>query len=209
MNEFLKEFQGKMDGFIIYKCRGRTCVRRKPAKEDIAFSPKMREQQERVASIAALHQAMKAVGLDKVWTKAAKRMGLNGYNLLVRKNSPAFSGEGEICDFQKLLLTTGRLQLPNRMKLQKDEEEEGRVVITWRNDEDSYPLFNDDDRLMVALMRRSSSFPIKLLEIGEFERKHCRAVIRLPTELKRFHHLYCYFRSANGEESSKSKYFNI
>lgn len=205
-NKIFMDCRSKMEGFILCKCKDISYYRRKPPKEKIAFSAKMQQQQERVAGIAAIHQAMKAVGINGIWTKAAKPLGLNGYNLLVRTNSPAFSGEGEISDFEKLTLTTGRLQLPDH--LQMSAAEDGEIVFTWENNPNPYPITHDSDRLVIALMKKGRSFTIKLPNIGDWERKHCRAVIRLPTELKAYSHLYCFFCSATGEEVSRSKYFN-
>lgn len=196
-----------LDGFIVYRCNGEIRLRRKPKKEDIAFSPAMKEQQERVAGIAALHRAMKVVGLSRFWKAAAQGTGLNGYNLLVRANSPAFSGAGNICDFGKLTLTTGLLQLPDNLRLVAGEE--GEIVLTWENNGYPFPITHDSDRLMIALMKKGKCFTIKLPDIGEWERKHCRAVIRLPTDLNSYHHLYCFFCSATGEVVSRSRYFNI
>lgn len=191
---------------IYYHYKGKPCFRRKVPKDKIAFSEKMREQQERVAAIAALHRAMKAEGVDQIWTKEAKRSGLNGYNLLVRENAPAFSGKGRICDFRKLKLTAGRVRLPDHLQLTAGEE--GELQLDWENNADAYPLTHEDDCLVCVLMQDDGGFRLRFLDFGDWQRKHCRAVIRLPTEWKECRHLYCFFYSPSEDEFSESIYFN-
>lgn len=48
----------------------------------------------------------------------------------------AFSGNGLICDFGKISLSIGKLQLPDRMKISPVGENEW--LIEWQNDS-SYP----------------------------------------------------------------------
>lgn len=198
-------FKGKVGDIVYYTYKGKPCARRKAEK--ITFSEKMREQSERVASIGALHRAMKEEGLDEIWTKEARGIGLNGYNLLVRENSPAFSGEGRVTDFRKLRLTIGKVRLPDHLQL--TEGEEGEIVLTWENNAGAYPLTHDGDILVFALMKEGRSFRIRFPEIGDWQRKHCRALIRLPPAWKEFHHFYCFFYSVEDDEFSDSIYFNI
>lgn len=203
-NEILKGCRGTLDGFVIYSCRGKTCLRTKAEKVNITFPPEMVRQKERIAGVAALYQAVKAAGIYPVWQKAADGSGLTGYNLFVRWNNPAFTGEGEVGDFAKVHLTMGKLQLPDRMDVARSGA--GEWVLTWDN-VISYPGTAEDDRLVVALAGQAKGFAVKVPEIGDYRRKHCRAVIRLPTQLRDYTHLFCYFRSAAGEGYSVSRYF--
>lgn len=167
----------------------------------------MLEQQERVASIATFYRALKAVGMHRIWQDAAKNLNMSGYNLLLKTNLRAFSGKGNICDYQKLVLSTGSLQLPDAMSLAKQRD--GELVLTWENDAKPYPNVNADDRLVVAVMKQEKSFAVKIPEIGDWQRKNCRATIRLPTELVAYTHLFCYFCSAKGGMFSESRHFFI
>ena len=203
-NEILREARGRLGDFIIYQYRGKTCLRQRPARKTKQFSPGKLAQQERISSVAVLYQAAKAIGLHRSWCRSAEQTTLSGYNLFVGRNVTAFSGNGLICDFGKISLSIGKLQLPDRMKISPVGENEW--LIEWQNDS-SYPGTHRDDRLQVVLMKREDVFTIKILEIGDFRRKHGRAVIRLPLELKDYVHLYCYFCSAEGECFSVSRYF--
>lgn len=206
-SELWQGVRGKIGGFVVYQYCGKTCIRRLPNKESIKLSPEMLAQQERVAGIAALHQAMKAVGLQRIWKQAAKGKGMSGYAFLVKSNSQAFSGKGNVCDFSKLMFTDGDLQLPDHLTLQMGTN--GELLFKWENDGIPYPLCHEDDRLVIGLVKQEKGISIKIPEIGDWRRKDGRAVIHIPEECKGFPHLYCYFCSAIGTQVSKSRYFLI
>lgn len=205
-NGLLKGSHGRLDEFIIYQYREKTCIRRKPDKSQIRLTPEMLEQQERMAGVVALYQAVKAVGIYCLWQNTARGRGVTGYNLLVKYNQKAFSGRGVITDFHKLFLTVGPLQLPDRMSLVPAGA--GEWVLAWNNDT-PYPNTREDDRLVVVLMKRADRFTVKVPDIGAPLRKECRAVIRIAPGLEDYTHLFCYFCSATGREVSVSRYFPI
>ncbi|MFR3329365.1 MAG: hypothetical protein ACLTSL_04285 [Odoribacter splanchnicus] len=203
-NEIFQGARRRLGEFIIYQCRGKTCLRQRPARRTKRFSPGQLAQQGRIASVTVLYQATKSIGLHRSWCRSAEQTTLSGYNLFVGRNVPAFSGNGLICDFGKISLSIGELQLPDRMNISPVGKNEW--LIEWQNDT-PYPGTNSDDRLQVVLMKREDVFTIKIPETGDFRRKDCRAIIRLSPELKDYVHLYCYFCSTAGECFSESRYF--
>lgn len=204
-NKLLKDAHGRIDDLLIYQRNGRTCMRRMP--ERVELTPGMLEQQERFAGVAALWGAVKANGWQGAWQDTAKEKGMAGYNLFTQVNCQAFTGEGTVGDYRRLMLTAGKLQLPDNMRLVKEAEAgAGAYELLWDNDV-AYPNAADDDRLVVALMREGREISVQVPDIGDWRRKHCRAVIRLPTELQGYTHLYCLFCSATSECFSWSRYF--
>lgn len=202
-NSLLKGCRGRLGEFVIYQCREQTHIRHKGNYENVVFSSGQKAQQERIASTAILYRAAKAVDLQRYWNRAAKRMKLSGYNLFTRCNLSAFTGEGAVSDFEKLQLTPDLLQLPDGIELY--ESREGEWTIEWNRR--NHPHTANNDRLVVALMKREDVFTIVIPDIPLYRRADECAVIRFPPEFKDYVHLYCYFCSATDEKSSESRYF--
>ena len=62
----LKGCKGRIGEYVIYECRGKTCIRRVPGKEKILLTPEMLEQQERMAGAdgAELDGILVGVGVE-------------------------------------------------------------------------------------------------------------------------------------------------
>lgn len=199
-------FRGKLGDYIIYSHRNRRCIRRKPTRIKSPSSPGQVAQQERMAAIAIFYQALKEVGIYPYWQKAAEGLTQTGYNLLIKQNLPAFSGEGKICDFSKILITMGKLPLPDEFKLEPGDD--GECVLSWSNTPHTYGG-DEDDRLMMVVMKDYETFDVEQLDAGDCCRKDCRVVFRLPDQLKGYTHMYVFFCSRAEGKSSMSRYFNI
>lgn len=203
---FFNHFKGKIDNIVVYMHRNRRCIRRKPTEAKPPSSPGQVAQQERMAAVATLYQALKEVGIYPYWQKAAEGLIQTGYNLLVKNNLPAFSGEGTICDFSKLLLATGNVPLPDELNLRPGKEREW--ILQWNNTLLT-PQSKEDDRLWVMVMKDYETFDVETLDIGTCCRGEGRATIRIPETWNDYPHLFVIFCSRTGEECSKSRYFNI
>lgn len=206
-NRLLQKMSGRIEDLIVYQCHGKTYVRTMPDRESIELTPEMKEQQERWAGVAAFYQAVKAAGLYGVWKKAAEGTGLSGYNLFVREHQMVFNRKGCAADMSKLTVTVGRAGLPDGMQVAEYDGE--TVVVEWKNEE-KYPDAEEGDRLAVALVRQEEEegWSVEVPDIGEWRRKGCRAVIRLPPEWAGIEQMYCFFLSESGEVS-RSKYFYL
>ena len=187
----LNDFSGRVGGMIVYRYNGKTYVRRMPKREKVTRCEAVLEQQERIAGVAALYRAVKDGGLLPVWQAAAQGSGLTGYNWFVRENQKCFTKKGMVGDFEKVALTVGELALPDELRLAPAEE---GWELTWKNE---------------SVFPPCESFVVKVPDIGEWQRKHCRALIRLPTELEEYKHLFVFFCSADGKAMSRSKYFSL
>lgn len=202
----LGRFSGTVDNWIVYLHRGRQCIRKKPSKVKPPSAPGQVAQQERMASIAIFYQSLKEVGIYPWWRRAAEGMVENGYNLLVKNNLPAFGGEGRICNFSKLCLTTGPVALPDGMRVETAEEGQWKVV--W----EETPLqvnASPEDRVMLYAMKDWETFVVKPLPCGDARRRDGEATFLLPEGYKDYVHLYVVFCSHTGEECSKSSYFHL
>lgn len=203
-NLLLEGMSGRIGDLIVYQCNGKTYVRRMPEGE-IKMSPKMLEQQERWAGVAAFYQAVKAAGLSGGWKKAAEGVAHSGYNLFMKRHQMVFSKTGEVADMSRLAVTVGRLGVPDGMRAAAREGE--TVELAWENGTD-YPNAGAEDRLRVVLVEHDEGWRVEMPEIGDWRRKHCRATIRLPTAWAGAGQMYCFFESEEGEVS-ESKYLSL
>lgn len=206
LNHFaLTGLSGKIGELVFFRRRGRTCVR-SVGEMKLPRSAGQLAQQARVRAVAIFWRSLQRTGVSRYWQQAAKMQQLSGYNLFMKVNVAAFTGEGRIGDFSKLSLTVGALQLPDCMQLSAGGE--GRWILEWQN-VTRYPGCQETDRLYVFLLKREDNFDFYRLETGVVYRRDCRAVFRLSPEYQDYTHLFCYFCSATGEEVSKSRYFLI
>lgn len=208
-NGILKGCKGRIGKYVVYECRGKTCIRRVPDKEKILLTPEMLEQQERMAGVAELYQAMKVAGLLPAWQEATRGTRWTGYNLFVKLNQRAVKGTRQVGRFEEVLLSVGELENPLRIEVRRMDAEQ--VEVTWQEEVELPRGCREDDRLRAVLLREGEEgLEMAIPEIGDWQRKHCRAVIRLPTkEGKVFEHLFCYFCSADGKRFSRSRHFYI
>lgn len=204
-NPLLRSLRGRIGNLVFYRYRNKVCVRQVPRHVKAPSTPEQIAQQEKIAALAIFYQAMKEAGIYPYWQEAAKGMVQTGYNLLVKANLPAFDGDGRICNFTRLLLTTGRLRLPDDLRVSVPEA--GTIAVEWSH----YPLprTNPDDRLHALLLKDGESFDLLPADTGGCRRDDCRALIRLPEEGKEFPHLYLFFRSETNRKCTNSIYFNL
>lgn len=198
---------GQLGEYIYYEYRGVPCVRKKPTNSKPPSSPGQLAQQERMAAVAIFYQALKEVGIYAYWQKAAEGLRVTGHNLLVKANLPAFNGEGNICDFNKLQLTPGTLALPDHLSLQTAESGEWRA--TWSN-ADSHPGTQPDDRLGIALMKGDpENYEVELPDIGDFRRREGCANFRIPDRFKDYKKAWLFFMNENERKINKSTCFTF
>lgn len=196
---------GKIGELVFFWRGGKLCVRSAGEAKGPTGAGQL-AQQARVRAIAILWRSLQSTGLSPYWQEAAKIKHLSGYNLFMKENITAFTGEGRIGDFSKLSLSVGTLQLPDCMELTVGEE--GTLRLDWQ-DVTRYPGCQETDRLCLLLLKRGDNFDFYRLEIGEVLRRDNHVVFRLPAAYLGYTHLYCYFCSASGEKVSKSRYFLI
>lgn len=197
-------FTGRIGGVVFYCHRNQLCARSLPAEVKAPSAPGQLAQQERMTSIAIFYHALKSAGLYACWQKAADGLPQNGYNLLVQTSLPAFDEEGKICDFSKLQITRGTLDLPCGLTLERNVP--GEWVLEWE-DVRRRNSTRGDDAVRLYVMKDEETFDVEPLETGGCRRGDGRCVFRIPEKYEEFPHLYVFFCSCTGEECSNSRYF--
>lgn len=200
---FLAAFSGRFDGMIFYDYRGRRCARSLPPVVKAPTAPGQLAQQARIAAIAIFYRALKETGLYAYWQQAAEGRLENGYNLLVKRNLPAFDAEGRICDFSKLSVAIGAVALPDELACRPGEA--GTWVLAWRNTPAQVNA-DPDDRLRLFAMEDTETFRLVPLDAGDACRRDEKAVFRLPEDFTENAHLFVIFCSLLGGGASESRY---
>lgn len=197
--------RGRLGDFCIYTWRGKSYLRRRPQITKPA-SPLQKLQRGRMTAVIHFFHSIRGTLLYAIWNKAAEKKDMNGCNLFVSANIHAFSGEGLICDFSKICLSSGRLQLPYNIGVIRIGKQ--TLLLEWECDE-WMKASRPDDRLVVALMKCADAYTIVFPEVEGGRRSDERAVVRLTAEEATFPHLYCLFVTKTEDEFSADKYFLI
>lgn len=205
-NPLLTHLSGKIGPYAIYQAYGKTCIRRR-WKVSKPPTPRQRQHHERFAATVIFFKAIHHTPLYHSWLMAGKKVRKTGYNLFVSSNIATFSGEGCICDFSKVCLTSGSLFLPGNLKIQQTGHL--RWEICWRPKVATLATSHPDDRLQVALMKYEDDYTLLSPDIGEVLRQEGKAILLLREEESAFVHLYCYFRAADSEDYSLCRYFSL
>ena len=204
-NEFLN-LVGKLDDYVVYKRRGQTCLRRRPAPPRGIPSAGFAAQQERIAAIAIFYRALKEAGLYPYWQRAAKGLVAHGYNLITKANLPAFGGQGKIGDFTKLRLTPNLMPLPDGLTLSAGDGD--AWLLEWEAGE-WLPGTEADDAARLLAMRNAETFVLLPVDAGGALRGDGSARFRLPDGASDFTHLFVYFCSRTDGICTSSRYYNL
>lgn len=199
-----KDLHGKLGRqFTFYRRLGRTVVRSLP-ESYFPSAPGQVAQQCRIRSLNIFYKSVKSAGWSGCWKETKKPVGWSGFNFFASKNLPAFSAEGLIGDASKVCITANSgILLPCDLEL--CQEEEG-WSLRW-NDTMCYPEGEEEDRVMVVLMRGGRYFDLKVVdEAGVAYRKDGVARIEIPEAWREYVHLYCFMCSGSGMVS-ECKYF--
>lgn len=207
-DELFKLLKGRVGNCVVYRSRGQVCLRRCP--ED--FRPTgagQVAQQKRIRSVATFYRVVRKYGLADSWRRARKCPGWTGYNLFVKRNLEAFSASGLMEAPEKVCLTaeTG-LGLPDGLALECAGK--GKWRVTWR-EERKRQADREDDRMVVAVMRCGRYFDVRFP--GGADGSACRREegmeVVLPEKWSDYVHVFCFVRSADGQEFSASSYLGI
>lgn len=202
----LPSITGKIGNVSIYHRNGKICVRTVGWTYKSPPTPAQVQQRTRWRAVSVFYRALRAAGLEKWWKNAHINETRNGYNLFIKHNIRAFTGEGVIRDFNRILLTIGQLEWPDGLTVTRLPG--GRLLVEWKN-RDFWPNNRPDDRLRVAFMRLETLYNVYVPEIGEFRRDAGKALIELPPDWADYPHCYCFFESAVSDEVSESRYFEL
>jgi hypothetical protein len=200
INNDLFSLSGKVGNVIISQRFGNQYIRIKPSFIRDAKSPKQVEQRNRFAATYHLVKRSHDEVLKQIWNKGVVKM--SGYNLFVKTNIGVFDEEGEITDYNKLILSVGKLRLPYEFMIEAKVEDNCVITISWENG-DFYSCNKSDDRLKITAIINSEIVQVMGLTARRGDKT---ATFQLPCGSGAIIHLYVYFYNEDTMDGSHSYY---
>jgi hypothetical protein len=194
---------GKFGNLVFVQRQGKTYVRRAPQRKKDSSTPAMLRNQQRFAQIMSFCGMFKDTLIPKVWKQAAE--GSSGFRLFQKVNSPAFAADGTLPDVTKIQLSTGKLTLPQDMKVSRKSADSPVIEISWPEDPDLGGIHLQDE--LMAIVAGEGKYS-DIIESG-ITRGALGGSIELPAEPSPVSHIYLFFGSKDGNNYSPSICFKI
>ena len=198
---------GKIGNVVFFTRNDSSFVRAAPQRKKIEWTPEQQLHRQRISQAAGLWRKLKNGMVPQIWNLGSQQM--NGYALFLKANMPAFGVDGTLLDPKLLQLSTGKLNLPQKMEVKKATGEESSIEVTWQND----PLLSAvrlQDELMAISSLDGQYSEVKATGIkreakgGTFELP-ALPMPQAPGPL----HLYLFFASTNRKGFTGSVCFEL
>lgn len=194
---------GKFGNLVFVQRQGKTYVRRAPQRRKDSSTPAMLLNQQRFAQIMSFCGLFKDSLIPKVWKQAAE--GSSGFRLFQKVNSPAFAPDGTLPDVAKIQLSTGKLTLPQGMKVARKTAGSYLIEVSWSEDPDLGGIHLQDELMAITAGGGKYSDII----VPGITRGSLGGTIELPGEPAPASHIYLFFGSKDGNNYSPSVCFEI
>ena len=143
--------------------------------------------------------------LRDFWKKLAEGTMLNGYNLFLKANIANVAGDGNVADWEKVVLCDGTLRLPEGVKV--EEREGGEVVVEWDARTKDWREMKEVMQVAIYGLRRMCKTPQVWVDVaGGAEWREGRMVWKMPAEARGKCRAYGFFREPYGGAVSRSFY---
>lgn len=197
----ISSLSGSIGNVVGTKWKSIDCLRLKPDKVKNPKTEKQVAHRNKFKGVVTLSKELKHSVIQPIWNGASDVM--TGYNLFVKKNIGAFSSEGEIEDFSKLVMSVGVLEEVSNVSIAELPEGEGKVKLMWDSVEG---VGNADDVLKVVVTDDEGKEFIPIYDIKS-TRADNEADLDLPYSAGTNVHLYVFFKDAKKDVYSPSRYF--
>jgi len=195
---------GKVGPVVYVNFNGRNYVRIAPKeRKKNSWSPKQVTYRKKFSKVCNFWSGTVPTKIKQIWDLDAERM--NGFNLFVKTNLPAFGSDGTVSDPERIHFSTGKLPLAHKLTAERTPDELGKVAVTWHNDSDSILESTRDELMMVIDFEGKIWGPILTGAL----RKQESAVIQLPAGLETVKGIYLFFGNEERELYSVDEYFGI
>lgn len=141
------QITGPLGPVSFYQSRGKTIMRRKPGKRTSRSTDKQLKNQVRFKNMRQFCSKFKERVIPRIWNGVA--VTSSGYHLFMKTNSPAFDKDGLLADPSKVVLSIGKLTVPQGMQARRTLSGGNTISIKWdKEPELSGPTLKD--QLMVV-----------------------------------------------------------
>lgn len=197
------KIKGRIGNTIFSVRNGKYYARAVPASVSNPNTEKQQAVRDRFRVAVRFYQRLKETPLDEVWRRSGKNAKLTGFALFMRENLKMFDHRGKIVDYDGLRLATGNRD--GVYDLSASVDDGNRVTLRWAGADDSAYL-DQDDRLMVVLLRGDRAFSPEVVEEVQVTRGEGMAVFPLYRVKDVPVHVYCFFVSPSFSTFSNSQH---
>lgn len=184
------KIRGRVGNVVFCERDGKVYVRTLPLKVKDPQTEKQMAVRNRFRTAVAFYQQLRQSPVGEMWSRTASLEQTSSSALFMRKNLKMFNPNGEIDNFDGLLLATGSRMTVNDLSASVDAND--RVTLTWRGGQANHYLDNED-RLHVVVLYSDRTFSPQLVEGVEARRGEGSATFRLERGKDESVHVYCFF----------------
>lgn len=189
---------GKIKNVVFYERYGKTFVRAAPVTNADTWNDEQKMLRRRISTLSAFWRALKSAQFSKVWNTAAQKM--NGYAWFVKANMPALQRDGSLIDAGLVKVADGSLPVPQKLTMERDEENAAVIKVSWQNDPHSGSERLGDEMMMISYLNQHFS-PITTTGL---KRNQMGGTFALPAKPAGATHLFLFMASADNEKYSQS-----
>lgn len=198
------KISGMVGPVVFVNFNGKTYVRQAPRKRGKnGWSTNQVNSRARFSKFCSFWSGSIPRSMKQIWGVAAE--GMNGFNLFLKVNLPAFSADGTLADWDRFHFTQGSLPLSHKLKVTQVQGDPGKITVSWEVDSEAGLASSEDELVMIISSGARFSRPINTGVV----RKAGSAVIQLPAELNPVEGVSLYFQSEKRRLYSVDQYFRI
>lgn len=198
------KISGMVGPVVFVNFNGKTYVRQAPrARGKNGWSANQVNSRERFSKFCSFWRGSIPRSMKQIWGLAAEEM--NGFNLFLKVNLPAFGADGTLADWDRFHFTQGSLPLPHKLKVTQIEGDQSKLNVSWEVDSETGLASSQDELVMIISSGTSFSKPV----ITGAIRKDGAAVIQLPADFAPAEGVSLYFQSEKRRLFSVDQYFGL
>jgi len=123
---------GLVGGVVIVQTKRGSYMRSAPQYSKSSWTPTQKLHRQRFKKVSQFCNQFKDTVISQIWNGADERM--TGRALFLKANMAAFSPEGELPDPTMIKLSTGSLNIPGGLNLERVEGDGRAVKVSWLKD---------------------------------------------------------------------------
>jgi hypothetical protein len=193
---------GLVGGVVIVQTKSGSYMRGAPQYNEKSWTPNQLAHRQRFKKISKFCKQFKETILAQIWKDADQRMCAHA--LFLKTNMPAFSAEGEMNAPLKLKLSTGILDFPQPLQLNRVALQDDTFMVSWENDGSGGVRMRDE--LMVVSAGGGVYSDIIYTTHLRGNKGGSFTLPELPADTS---HLYLFFGSKDRRDYSASECFTI
>jgi len=198
------KISGMIGPVVFVNFNGGTYVRQAPrTRGKNSWSSDQVRSRKRFSEVCSFWRKSIPVSVKQVWNLAAEKM--NGFNLFLKINLPAFGADGTLADMDRFHFSQGILPLPHKLQVTRISGADDKISVNWQNDSGNGFALPNDELVMITTAGMNFLDPIPT----GATRKQETAVISLKGNLNPINGIFLYFKSKERNLYSIDQFFGI